>query len=71
MLGASLHKSPSCRPAPAFGTPEGQQEATGLLNRDVPREVRHKLQIRGFINTEEDHSIKCEELENLEELGKK
>jgi len=43
----------------------------GLLNRrSINKEDRYGLQIRGFINTKVDHSIKWEELENLEELGK-
>lgn len=71
-LGASLPKSPSCCPVPAFGTSEGQLEATGFAEQRCPQgsKTQTKLQTRGFINTEEDHSIKREELEDLEELGK-
>lgn len=53
-----------------LGHPRDSWKQQGLLSRDVHREVKHKLQTRGFINTEEDHSIKWEELEDLEELGK-
>lgn len=42
-----------------------------MLNRhNIHKEVRYELQIRALINIEVDHSVKLEELENSEELGK-
>lgn len=59
---------PQCR---YLGHLKQRWKQESLLNRhNIHKEVRYELQIRAFINIEVDRSIKLEELENFEELGK-